>query len=150
MAYNKNLIQLRSRATLLLHAGRAVIATPALTAGARTRKRDALMDTTMRGDDMAARRTHLHHQIIPMHIVQVLEIQTLNLVLFLDAQMAPRDLIDHKQQDTADDETPRGTGCCCGELVPQLDPVVLPPAAGVCSAGGAVESGNPGRREEAC
>ncbi len=63
--------------------------------------------------------------------------------------MTPRNPINDKQQDTTDDETPRCAGRRRGELIGQLDPVVLPPAAGVCGAGDAVERGNPAGGEEA-
>lgn len=90
----------------------------------------------MAGHDLTGRRhAHLGHHVIPMHVVEVLVIQTLDLVLLLGTQVAPGDAVDDEQQDTADDETPRGTGRRRRELVAHLDPVVFPPSAGVGGAG---------------
>lgn len=108
------------------------------------------MHTTVAGYDVAGRRhAHLGHHVIPMHVVEVLVIQTPDLVLLLGAQVAPGDPVDDEQQDTTDDETPRGAGRRRSELVAHLDPVVFPPSAGVGGAGHPIQGWNPRCREEA-
>lgn len=104
---------------------------------------DPLMFTLWRKSTEAASL-----QLCPVRITQILKIQPQVLVLLLDAQMAPGNLVDDEQQDTADDKTPSGTGCCRGELIAELDPVVFPPAAGVSGAGDTIESRDPGGSEE--
>lgn len=84
-----------------------------------------------------------------MHIIQVLEIQTLDLVFFRDAQMAARDAVDDEEQNTADDKTPRGTRRRRRQLVAHLDPVVFPPATSVRGARHSVKSRYPRGGEEA-
>ena len=87
--------------------------------------------------------------ILLVEVMEILIIEPPNLVLLLDPQVQPRDLIDNEQQDTRDDERPSGAGAGGSELEAQLFPVVVPPAAGVGVAADAVEGGDPLGGEEA-
>lgn len=56
-------------------------------------------------------------------------VETQFLLLGRGAQAEARDQIHHEQDDTGDGERPREPGAAVGELVGQLDVVVVEPAA---------------------
>ena len=53
--------------------------------------------------------------------------------------MAPKDLIDHEQEDAANHETPRHTRGRRSNLIAKLNSIMLPPAAAVGGARETVE-----------
>ena len=99
------------------------------------------------------RRTHPHPKQPAFHllidIVQILEVQPADFILLGLADVTPRNPVDDKQQDTRDNERPGRAGDRRRELVAELDPVVVPPAAGVGVAADAVEGGDEFGGEEA-
>lgn len=95
-----------------------------------------------------AKPTQHHHLAIGIRFMQILAIQSAELILLARPDMQARDLIDNKQQDDADDEAPQRARACRGELVAHLLPVVVPPAA-LVGVEDAVEGGDEFCGEEA-
>jgi hypothetical protein len=67
-------------------------------------------------------------------------IKTNVLVLGRSPERQPRDEVHQEQDDTGHDERVRETGDAVGQLVTELDPVVVQPASG--DRGGTVKVGN--------
>lgn len=70
-----------------------------------------------------------HHPILLIHIMEVLEVQTSQLVILCCSDVAAWDLVDDEEQDDGDDERPDRACACRSKLIAHLFPIPVPPTA---------------------
>ena len=76
-----------------------------------------------------------HLNIVVRKLAQLAVIQTKLLLLRADAEGQARDEVHEEQDDAGEHKGPAEGGADAGELVTELDPVVLDPAdGGVCAS----------------
>lgn len=87
-----------------------------------------------------------HLNIVVGKLAELAVVEAELLLLGADAEGQTRDEVHEEEEDAGQDKGPGERGAGAGELVTELDPVVLDPADLV--VGGSVEGGNGGTKGE--
>ena len=102
------------------------------------------------GRDHALVSTVVAIRVLKVNILEVLVIETADLVLLAGTNVAAGDLIDDEEQDARDYKGPDRTGGGAGKLQTELTEVAVPPTSLVCGARHAVKGRHELGSKETC